>query len=139
MAYSRGLKFRVLRINGYLGYRPYYTMRGITGVFISPRVFHFTLRFTLHFRYQHVGIQNVSENARKTQEKRKKNSKCEPNARKCFYITLCVGQKRESVAFSLRFCSRFAHKLYQNANPTHSVIWPYDESNFHYVYIFTDI
>ena len=71
-------------------------------------------------RYQHVGIQNASENAKKMQEKREKDPKRIPNARKCFYITLCVGQKRESVAF----CSRFAHKLYQNANPTHSVIGP---------------
>ena len=78
--------------------RPYYTMRSLTGVFISPRVFHFTSRFSSRFhsrfRYQHVGIQN----ARKMQEKRKKN------ARNYFYITLCIGQKRESVMF----CSRFA-------------------------------
>ena len=60
----------------------------------------------------------------------------------CFYITLvlCIGQKRQSVAFCSRFahvllafcsrfarillafCSRFAHKPYQNAKPTHSVM-----------------
>ena len=70
-------------------------MRGLTGVFISPSVFHFTSRFTsrfsFRFRYQHVGIQNASENARKTREKREKNQKREPNARQCFYIALCVG------------------------------------------------
>ena len=121
--------------SGIWALRPYYTMRCFTGVF------HFPLHFSSRFRYQHVGIQNVSENATKMQQKREKNPKREPNTRKCFYITLCVGQKRESVGFCSRFarvllafcsrfarvllafCSRFAHKLYQNANPMHSVIW----------------
>ena len=82
-------------------------MRCLTGVFISPRVFHFTSRFSSRFssrfRYQHVGIQNARENARKTREKREKNKKCEPKAGQCFYITLCVGKKRESVVFWSRF------------------------------------
>ena len=89
-------------------------MRGFTGVFILPRVFHFTLRFSSRFRYQHVGIQNASENARKMQENREKIPKREPNARKCFYITLCVGQKCDSVAF----CSRFARDLLTNFTKT---------------------
>ena len=33
----------------------------------------------------------VSKTRVKTQEKRKKNPNREPNARKCFYITLCIG------------------------------------------------
>ena len=45
----------------------------------------------------------VSKTRVKTQEKCKKNArknpKRDPNARKCFYITLCAGQKRVSVAF----------------------------------------
>ena len=56
----------------------------LTGVFISPRVFHFTSRFTSRFssrfRYQHVGIQNARENARKTREKREKNARKIKNA-----------------------------------------------------------
>ena len=44
----------------------------------------------------------VSQTRVKTQEnarKSKKNPKREPNARKCFYISLCVEKKRKSVAF----------------------------------------
>ena len=51
------------------------------------------------------------ENARKTQEKRMKITQCEPNARKCFYITLCVGYKREPVTFFSRFSRAFAHSV----------------------------
>ena len=40
-------------------------MRCLTGVFIPPRVFPFTSRFSSRFRYQHVGTQNARENARK--------------------------------------------------------------------------
>ena len=75
-------------------------MRCFTGVF------HFTSHFSSRFGYQHVGIQNASENKRKMQEKRKKNPKHEPSARKCLYITLRVGQKgfgRVLVAFWLCF------------------------------------
>ena len=39
----------------------------------------------------------------KCKKNARKNPKREPNARKCFYITLCAGQKRKSVAFWLRF------------------------------------
>ena len=39
-------------------------MRCLTGVFISPRVFPFTSRFSSCFRYQHVGIQNARENSK---------------------------------------------------------------------------
>ena len=85
--------------------RPYYIMRCFTGVLDFSRVYDTNML--------------VSKTRVKTQEKCKKKPKREPNARKCFYITLGVGQKRESVAF----CSCFAHKPYQNANPTHSVIW----------------
>ena len=63
-----------------------------------------------------------------------KNQKTQPQAKDFFDITLCVGLKSESVAFFslfsrffLSFFSRFshvcAHKLYQSAIPTHSVIW----------------
>ena len=79
-----------------------------TRVLDFSRVFlAFLSRFYLRFGYQHVGIQDASENARKMQEKREKNPKREPNARKCFYITLYVGQERESVAFFTRFARVF--------------------------------
>ena len=58
----------------------------------------------------------------KMQENREKNIKRKPNARKCFYITLCIGQKRESVAFSSRFacvllafCSQTLQYMKQNS------------------------
>ena len=82
--------------------------------FILPHVFHFTSRFFLAFRYHCVGIQNASENARKMLEKREENPKREPNGRKYFYITLCIGQKRKSVAF----CSHFASVLLTNFTKT---------------------
>ena len=125
--------------------RPYYTMHCSTGVFHFTSRFSFYLAFLLAFMlcdtiFKHVGKQNTRENARKMQEKREKNPKREPYVRKCFYIILCVVQKRESVAFCSRFarflltfCLHFAHKLYQNANPTHSVIWPLELGNRSYV------
>ena len=73
--------------------------------FILPCVFHFTSRFSSRFRYQHVGIQN----ARKMQEK------CEPNARKCFYIILCVGQKARVSRVLPAFCSQTLSKRKPNA------------------------
>ena len=51
----------------------------------------FFLHFSSSFGYQHVGIQNANENARKSREKHAKNQKCEHNAKDFFYITLCVG------------------------------------------------
>ena len=49
------------------------------------------LIFFLHFLYQHVGIQNASENAKKrTREKRKQITQNEKDARTFFYITLRV-------------------------------------------------
>ena len=102
--------------------------------FILPRVFHFSSRFPSRFRYQHVGIQNASENVRKMQQKREKN----PKREKVFlYYTMRWAKTRVSHCFAhalLAFCLRFAcvllafclhltHKLYQNANPTHSIIW----------------
>ena len=128
-------------------------MHGLTGVFISPHVFHFTSRFSSHvssrFRYQHVGIQNASENARKMQEKREKNPNASPtrdnvsilryalgkNASQsgfaCVLLEFCVRFACILLAFCscfarvlLVFCSCFAHKLYQNGNPTQCVIWP---------------
>ena len=66
-------------------------------------------------------------NARKMQEKREKNPKRETNARKCFYITLVLGKNAGQLRLGhvlVAFWSRFGHKPYQNANPTHSVIWP---------------
>ena len=121
-------------------------MRCLTGVFISPRVFHFTshfsLRFSSRFRYQHVGIQN----ARETREKREKNARkiknASPTRDNVSILHYALGKKRESVAFWSRFgrvlvafwsrfgrvlvafWSRFGHKHCQNANPTHSVIRP---------------
>ena len=121
-------------------------MRCLTGVFISPRVFPFTSRFpsrfSSRFRYQHVGIQNARENARKTREKREKNarktrekSKTRAQRETMFlYYTMRWVKTRGScvlVAFWSRFgrvlvafWSRFGHKHCQNANPTHSVIRP---------------
>ena len=47
------------------------------------------------------------------QEKHEKIPKRKRNARKSFYITLCVGKKRESVAFCLRFsCVSLAFLLH---------------------------
>ena len=48
-------------------------------------------------------VSNMSENARKTQEKHVKNKKREHNVRKMFDITLYIGQKRELVALFLAF------------------------------------
>ena len=84
--------------------------------FILPPVFHFTSRFSFYLAVFPCGFPRaldtnmlVSKRQVKTQEKCKKNAKKnpkrEPNARKCFYILLCVGQKRESVSFCLRFAS----------------------------------
>ena len=53
---------------------------------------------------------------------REKREKITQNE-KMFYITLCVGSKREPFAFFSRFSRVCAHKHYQNANQTHSVIW----------------
>ena len=90
---------------------PYNTMRGLTGVFNSPRVFHFTSRFTSrftsHFRYQHVGIQNASENARKTREKSKTREKRETMY---LYYTMRWVKSRVSCVF-LAFYSRFTRVL----------------------------
>ena len=74
-------------------------MHLFTGVLDFSRVF---LTFILAFK---------SENARKMQEKRKKNLKLEPNVRKCLYITLCVGQKRRVSCVLLAFCLHFARIL----------------------------
>ena len=53
--------------------RPYYTMRRFTRSFYFSRVFFYVFSpFYSRFRYQHVGIQNASE-----------------NARIFFYITIC--------------------------------------------------
>ena len=104
----------------------------------STGVFHFTSRFSFYlaflsrlwsrFRYQHVGIQNASENARKMQEKREKNPKSPMRENvSILHYALCKNASQSRFArVLLPFCSRLAHKLYQNANPTHSVIWAYD-------------
>ena len=100
--------------------RPYYTMRCLTGDFISPRVFHFTSRFSSRFRYQHVGIQNASENARKI-----KNAS--PTRDNVTILHYALGKNASQLLFGrvlVAFWSRFGHKHCQNANPTHSVIRP---------------
>ena len=78
--------------------RPYYTMRCLTGVFISPRVFPFTSRFSSrfssHFRYQHVGIQNV----RKTREKSKTRAQ-----RETMFLYYTMRWVKTRVAFWSRF------------------------------------
>ena len=115
-------------------------MRCLSGVFISPCVFHFTLRFSSrfssHFRYQHVGIQNARENARKTREKSKTRDQ---RGTMFLYYTMRWVKTRVScvlVTFWSRFghvlvvfWSRFGHKHCQNANPTHSVIRPLHSCN----------
>ena len=80
----------------------------------------FFLRFSLCFGYQHVGIQNVSESARRTPEKRQKNKKREPNAKDV------LGRNVSLLCFShvfLTFFSRFYSQFLPNKTPTHSVIW----------------
>ena len=52
--------------------------------------FCFSLVFSPAFLI-HVGIKNMSENVRKTKENYPTREKREKNARKCFYIRLCVG------------------------------------------------
>ena len=86
--------------------------------FISLRLFHFTSRFTLRFssrfRYQHVSIQNASENARKMQEKRKKKSKTRENVSILHYA---LGKNASQLRFArvlLAFCSHFARILLTN-------------------------
>ena len=64
-----------------------------------------SLAFVFFSRFSRVFPRNFDTKmlVTKTREKREKNQKREPNARQCFYITLCVGKKRESVAFFSRF------------------------------------
>ena len=91
----------------------------------------FFLAFSSRFRYQHVGIQNAREKARKTQEKSKTRAQRETMF---LYYTMRWVKTRVScvlVVFWSRFgrvlvafWSRFGHKHCQNANPTHSVIRP---------------
>ena len=97
---------------------------------ILPRDFHFTLRFTLRFsshfssrfsshfssrfRYQHVGIQNAHENARKVQEKRKKIQNASPTRENVSILYYTLGKKRESVAF----CTCFARVLHAFCSQT---------------------
>ena len=63
----------------------------------------------------------------KTQEKRKKNSRKLPDARKmCENVSILhymLGKNTRQLRFSHIFAPIFAHKPYQNANPTHRVIW----------------
>ena len=57
------------------------------------------------------------------QEKREKNPKTQAQREKMFlYFTMRWAKTQVSCGF-LAFCSCFAHKPYQNANPTHNVIW----------------
>ena len=127
-------------------------MRCLTGVFISPRVFHFTSRFT----YQHVGIQNARENERKTRENARKIKNASPTRDNVSILHYALGKNASQLRFScvlvafwsgfgrvlvgfwsgfdrvlvafwsrlVAFWSCFGHKHCQNANPTHSVIRP---------------
>ena len=61
------------------------------------------------------------KNARKTREK----SKTQAQREKRFLYYIMRWAKTRVSCVLLAFCLRFAHKTYQNANPTHSVIWPY--------------
>ena len=97
--------------SGIWALRPYYTMRCLTGVFFSPRVFHFTSRFpsrfSSRFRYQHVGIQNARENTRKTREKSKTRAQRETMF---LYYTVRWVKTRVSCVL-VAFWSRFGRVL----------------------------
>ena len=67
----------------------------------------------------------------KTQEKSKKNVRkiqnASPTRENVSILHYALGKNASQLRFArvlLVFCSCFAHKPYQNTNPTHSVIWP---------------
>ena len=69
----------------------------------------------------------MSENARKMQERRKKNPKREPREKNASILHYALGKNASQLCLSrilLAFCSSFAHKCNQTTNPKHSVIWP---------------
>ena len=101
--------------------------------FILPRIF--PPFFSSRFRYQHVGIQNASEKARKMQEKCEKIQNASPTRENvsilCFYIMCWAKSASQSrfacilLVFCLRFacvllafCSHFAHILLTNFTKT---------------------
>ena len=67
-----------------------------------------------------LGIKNVSENARKSLEKRKKITQRENIF---LYYTMCWVKLRARCVCSRVLAHVWSHKPYQNTNPTHSVIW----------------
>ena len=79
--------------------------------------FGFFSRFHSCFGYQHVGIKNVSENARKKQEK------CKKMQENLSILHYEFGKNASLLRFSHVFDRVFAHKPYQNTTLTHSVIW----------------
>ena len=66
-------------------------------------------------KYQQVTLKD----ARKTPETCPTGEKCA----KMFLYYIIRWVKHEAVAFFSHFSHIFAHKPYQNANPTNSVIW----------------
>ena len=96
--------------------RSYYTMRSLTGDFISPPVFHFTScftsRFSSRFRYQHVGI---SKTQVKTQERCKENARkiqnASPTPEKCKYYYTMRWTKMQVSCVLVAFWSLFGRFL----------------------------
>ena len=89
--------------------------------------FGFFLRFSSRLCYQDVGIQNANENARKMKVKHEKIQNTSPTRENVSISHYALGKNSSQL---LAFCSRFAHKPYQNANPTHSVTWALVENKF---------
>ena len=111
---------------------PRTNLKGLITLCVVPLAFliyhGFFSRFTLCLQYQQVGIQNVSENTRKKLKMRAQRKKM------FLYYTMHWAKMQVSgvlLRFGLvlawvwlGFGLGFAHKPYQNSNPTHSVIWP---------------
>ena len=101
----------------------YLEPKGLITLCVVSLVFLFHLAFFILprvFPRVHVGIQNARENARKTREK----SKTRAQRQTMFlYYTMRWVKTRISCVLVV-FWMRFGHKHCQNANPTHSVIWP---------------
>ena len=108
--------------------RPYYTMV-VPPAFLIPHAF--LSRFCRVFPCVYDTNMLVSKTQVKTQGKCKKNARkiqnASPTEENVSILHYALGKNVSQLRFArvmLTFCSPFAHKPYQNANPTHSVIWP---------------
>ena len=100
---------------------PWIKSKGLITLGVVSLAFLFHLAFFILPRVLDTNML-VSKTRVKTRKKCKKNARkiqnVSPTRENVSVLHYALGKKL------VVFCSRFAHKLYQNANPTHSVIWP---------------